>query len=893
MSTRNLEALFWPRSVAVIGASNRPRSVGNVTMRNLLDAGFEGPTFPVHPRDHEVAGIAAYASVSALPEVPDLAVIATPAATVPGIVADLAAAGTRAAIVLSAGLRDRVDESDTSLQQAMLDAARPALLRILGPNCVGFLNPRIGLNASFAHTSAPSGRIAFVTQSGALATAVLDWSRSTGVGFSCFVSLGDAADIDVADLLDYLQQDEGTDAILLYVEGITHARKFMSAARAAARTKPVVVMKSGRMAEGARAAHSHTGALIGADDVFDAAFQRAGLLRVFALEDLFGAASTLGSVDRLPGDRLAIITNGGGPGVLATDALVAGGGRLAELSSSTLGQLDAVLPPTWSGANPVDLIGDAGGERYAQAVRIVLEDEGVDVALVMYVPTAITSATETATAVIKAVPATNGRVLTSWLGMDGVEPARALLRAAGFPTYNTPAQAVGAFLQLVQYQQSQEMLLETPALSADEGSPDRETARAVIEGALRVGRSMLTEPEAKAVVEAYGIPTVPTRTATSSEEAVDAAAAFGYPVAVKLLSPDISHKSDVGGVVLDVGDGDAVAEACRAITERTAERRPEARLEGFTVQPMIRRAHARELLVGALTDATFGPVIALGRGGTEVELFAQRAIALPPLSENLADDLIRRSGLGPLLGEFRDHPQADRGALRKSLARVGRLMAELPEVIELDINPLLIDEQGVLALDARIRVAVAGGSGVERLAIRPYPEEFEERATLRSGLKVLLRPIKPEDEPAQRRFFEELRPSDIYFRFFDTLREMSHPELARYTQIDYDREMAFLVQPMGEGEAETIGFIRSVSDPEGESADFALVVGADWQERGLGYALLEKLLRYGQQRGLREISAEVLLENEAMLDLAASLGFEREATSDPTRVLVRKTLGAT
>ena len=875
MSIRNLNYLFEPRSVAVIGASERPHSVGYTVMRNLLAGGFGGPVMPVNPRYEAVAGVLAYPSVAALPRAPDLAVIGTPPHSVPGIVAELGARGTRAAVVLTAGLSRLSDEQGRNLEQAMRDAARPHLMRILGPNCLGVSVPGLRLNASFAHTDALPGRLAFVSQSGALCTAVLDWARSQGIGFSHFVSLGDIADVDFGDVLDYLASDPSTEAILLYIESIREARKFMSAARAAARNKPVVAVKAGRVAEGARAAASHTGALAGADDVYDAALRRAGMLRVHEIDELFDAVETLARSRPLKGDRLAILTNGGGLGVMATDALVMSGGNLAQLSEETLARLDSVLPATWSRGNPLDVIGDAPGERYVQTLEILLTDLAVDAVLFIHAPTAIVESSTIAAAVAEMMRKTNRNVLASWVGGAAVQKARRIFTEHDIPVYETPDKAVRAFMHLVDYRRNQEMLMETPVSAPEAFSPDTGRARAIIDQVLAGGRKLLTEPEAKAVLSAYGIPVVETRSASNAQEAARLAAELGFPVALKILAPKITHKSDVGGVVLDLESAEEVERAATGMASRLAQLLPEAELTGFTVQTMARRPRAQELIVGATVDPMFGPVVLFGHGGTAVEVIRDRAVALPPLNMNLARELVSRTRVARVLAGYRDRPAVDMEALCLTLLQVSQLITDLPQIAEVDINPLFADDAGVLALDARMRVAATELSGAQRLAIRPYPKELEEQIEI-EGETVTLRPIRPEDEPQHRVFIDTLDPEDIRFRFLGPIGELPlpHPAIARFTQIDYDREMAFIATvPRAEG-PQTLGVVRAINDPDNQRAEFTILVHSTQKGRGLGRMLLEKMIGYCRERGTRKIAGRVLLENKRMLSLALAMGFE-------------------
>jgi len=885
MSIRNLQHLFSPASVAIVGASERAGSVGATVLRNVIGGGFAGHIYPVNPKYDSLAGLLAYPDVRALPEAPELAIICTPPATVPAIVRQLGERGTRAAIILTAGLQHQHDAQGRTLRQAALDAARPFVLRLLGPNCVGMLVPGIGLNASFAHTNALPGKIAFVSQSGALVTGVLDWAKARGIGFSKFISLGDSADIDFGDLLDYLASDAATSAILLYMEDVRHARKFMSAARAAARSKPVLVLKAGRVAEGARAAASHTGALAGADDVYDAAIRRAGMLRVFTTEDLFAAVETLARARPLFGERLAILTNGGGPGVMATDALVGNNGILAQLGQDTLARLDAVLPPTWSRANPVDIIGDAPAARYVSALQVLLDDPQADAILFIHAPTAIVSSADIARAIAPVAAASSRNILACWLGGEAVAEARAICAAAAIPTFDTPEEAVAAYLQIVQFRRNQNLLMQVPPAACTGVPADRERAARVVRGALAAGRSMLSEPESKDVLAAYGIAVVAARTAATIDEALSAAEAIGYPVALKVLSPDISHKSDVGGVALDLDSAAAVRAAARRMQQRLAQLAPQARLQGYSVQQMARRPEAHELIVGVTTDPVFGPVILFGQGGVAVEVLDDHAVALPPLNVVLARDMISRTRVARLLAGYRNRKPADLDAIVRTLMQVSQLVADLPELVELDINPLLADASGAIALDARIRVAPAERttSALDRLAIRPYPPELEQTIVW-DGQPLLLRPIRPEDGAAHQAFFDALEDDDVRYRMFVRVRQLQPSQLARFTQIDYDREMAFIATRTGaDGAPETLGVARVVADPDNIDAEFAVTVRSDLKGHGLGRILMEKLIAYCRARGTGAIVGEALPQNARVIRLVRSLGFEvTPGTADDT-----------
>jgi acetyltransferase len=869
MTTRNLDSIFRPRSVVLIGASARAGAIGGIVLRNLRQGGFKGGIYPVNPKHRSLDGLESFASVAALPEAPDLAVIATPAPTVPGLVAELAARGTRGVVVITAGFGGA---EGAKLRQAMLDAARPALLRIVGPNCLGVMLPPIGLNASFSHLNPAAGGIALVAQSGAIIASIIDWAAPRGLGFSHLVSLGDMADVDFGDMLDYLATDPAVAAILLYMEQVTQARKFMSAARLAARAKPVIVIKPGRHAESARAVASHTGALAGADLVYDAAFRRAGLLRVYDLEELFDAAETVANCRPPRDDRLAILTNGGGIGILATDALMDNHGRLAALSPETLARLDGALPAAWSRGNPVDIVGDADGARYAAALDILLREPTADAILVLNCPTALAAGAESAKAVAERAAGATLPVLTSWVGGAAAAEAQRLFAARRVPSFDTPEDAVRAFMHLVNYRRGQEQLMQTPPALGGQAPADRGKAAEIVRRALAEGRDMLSGPEAMALIGAYNIPVNPIEIAATPEAAGAIAAKLGAPVALKILSPEISHKSDVGGVVLDLSGADAVAGAARQMRERVAQLQPRARIAGFTVEPMVRRPRAYELILGLGDDAQFGPVILFGQGGVATEILADRAVALPPLNLALARELMERTRIHRLLRGFRDRAPVDLDAVAAALLQLSHLAADLPEVAELDINPLLADSGGVIALDARVRVRPPERPGTARFAIRPYPEELEETVALPAGRRLRLRPVRPEDEPAFVRAFARLSPRTVRLRFFAPLKEMSHALAARLTQIDYEREMALLLTD-ADGAGDILGVVRLMADPDNSRAEFAIVVRDDMAGQGLGTLLMQKIVAYGRGRGIREIFGDVLAENETMLDLCRRLGF--------------------
>ena len=871
MSIRNLDQLFDPASVALFGASPRAASVGATVWTQLRAGAFKGPVYAVNPKYRELGGQPVYARAADLPTVPELAVLCTPPAVVPDLIAQLGALGTRAAVVLTAGL-------DAARKQAMLAAARPHLLRILGPNCIGLLAPHVGLNASFAHIDALPGELAFISQSGALVTAMLDWAHARAIGFSRIVSLGEHADVDFGDLLDYLASDARTRAILMYVESIESPRKFMSAARAAARNKPVIVVKAGRSQQGERAAASHTGALAGSDLVYDAAIARAGMLRVDTMQQLFLAAETLTRFRTNQSDQLTILTNGGGAGVMAADAAAHAGIQLAELSAATLTRLDAVLPANWSRGNPVDIIGDAPVQRYVQALQALSEDPAAGALLFIHAPTAIMPSARIARALVPLAQQTPPRLMACWLGEAAVAEARQIFQDAGIASYPTPEEAVRAFSMLVTYRRNQAQLMEAPA-SASAIAPagpraDSAAVRALVKRVLAEGRDMFTEPEAKAALDAYRIPVVATRSVgTQPSEAASAAQAIGFPVALKILSTDITHKSDSGGVALNLGSAVEVRDAAQTMLARIRLAHPGARIEGFTVQAMVQRRHAHELIVGASIDRVFGPVILFGQGGTAVEVVADRAVALPPLNTTLARSLVQRTRVARLLEGFRDTPAADQAALHAVLVAVSQLLADVPEIAELDINPLMLNHEGAIALDARIRVSAQAPAGAHNFAIRPYPAHLCEMFEWQ-GKPLTLRPIRPEDEAQHLAFLGRLDPEDIRLRVFYSRRSIERSELARLTQIDYERETAIVAVASGsDGVEETLGVVRAVADPDNIDAEFGVIVRSDLKGLGLGLVLMHKLIRTLREQGTRRLVGTVLAQNHSMLALAKRLGF--------------------
>jgi acetyltransferase len=876
VTVRNLDRLFRPRSVAVIGASPRERSIGFLVLRNLLAGGFAGSITPVNPKHQEIQGLRVVPDVAALSEAPDLAVLCTPPPSIPGLIAELGGRGTKGAIILAAGFKELGSAEGRALEAAALAAAKPHLMRIIGPNCVGAMVTSSALNASFAHMAPNRGTLSFVTQSGAMATTILDWASAKDLGFSHLVSLGDMLDVDFGDMLDYLAGDPETRAILLYLETVTNARKFMSAARAASRMKPVIAIKAGRHAAAARAAASHTGALAGSDAVYDAAFRRAGILRVTHLGELFDAAEMLSAPMLITGDRLAIVTNGGGAGVLATDALMDEGGTLAELSADTMRQLDHCLPSTWSHGNPVDVIGDADAARYDEALGALLAAPEVDAVLVMNCPTAVASGLEAAEATVRHAVRTR-RVVTNWLGSDSALPARAVFEAAHVPTFETPDAAVRGLMQLIRHRRRQAMLMELPSSTAEGFVPDEAVARGLIEAAIAEGRTWLEPTEVSRLLACYRIE-MP-RSATVSDAAAAAAKAreFKCPVALKIVSPDILHKTDAGGVALDVVP-EAVGAAAEAMLARVEAQRPEARIAGFLVQEMIHRPRDFELIMGMSVDAQFGPVLLVGQGGTGVEVIGDKALGLPPLNHSLAMTMIEQTRIYRQLRGYRDRPAADCDAVAEVLVRLSQLVCDLDAVSEIDLNPVLAGPSGVIAVDARIRV-VSPTAGIDRrgrLAISAYPRELEREVTLPGIGAAVLRPIRPDDASELRALFDALSPEDVRLRFFHPLGSLSEEQVARFTQIDYDREMAFVL----EAGRVLLGVARLMADPDRERAEFAVTVRSALKGRGIGRLLMQHLIDYARQRNIGKVFGEILPENALMIALAQELGFRLDRSGD-------------
>lgn len=881
MSIRNLQYLMVPGSVAVFGASEKPSSVGGLILRNIQSGGYTGPIFVVNPKYATVCGCRSFATAEELPIAPELAILAVPADQIGGVTAALAKRGTKAVVVITAGFAG--DEAiNIARRQDLLDAAKPHLLRIVGPNCFGVLAPTVGLNAYFGRSSVRSGTLALVAQSGAMISAILDWAAPRSIGFSHVVSLGDMLDVDFGDMLDVLAADPKTHTILLYVETITHARKFMSAARAAARLKPVIVVKAGRTVEGAKAASSHTGAIAGNDAVYDAAFARAGILRVANLQGLFDAAATLGAETKVRGDRLAIVTNGGGAGVMAADDLSAAGGVLAQLSPDTIARLTKVLPPIWSKGNPVDLIGDADGDRYAAALQILSLDPSVDAILAIHCPTGVTDPLTAATAVTASPAATRKPIFTCWLGEESVAEARHHLAAHGIATTDTPEAAVTGFMSIVRHQRLQRSLLEVPHRGADVAPHNVKAVANVLAQAVAAGQTWLSAPDVRRILDCYGIRTNRVSAAATPEAAAAAAEALGGKVAVKISSADIVHKSDVGGVVLGLSLPAEVAHAARDMMQRVTATHPNARIAGVTVEEMIDCAGSHELFLGMTVDPTFGPILAFGQGGTAVELTNDVALGLPPLNGPLATAMIDKTRVARLLRGYRQRPPANIDAVTDALLRLSQLIVDHPAIADVDINPLMANEHGVIAIDARMRLHAREGRS--RLAICPYPSDLAHTFELGHRWRVHVRPIRPQDEDALRAMVASLEPAASGFRFFAPLRELDHETISRLTQIDYDREIVLAAFADERAERTLVGVAHLHADPDNTAAETAVVIRSDWHNRGLATVLLRELIAVARGRGIGRIWGKVLCDNERMLNLARELGFQAVHSADPTTV---------
>ncbi|MGB8518280.1 MAG: bifunctional acetate--CoA ligase family protein/GNAT family N-acetyltransferase [Gallionella sp.] len=886
MGKHYLNTLFAPQSVAVFGASDRTDSVGQIVFKNMLECGFKGALYPVNSKHAEVQGVRAYTGISEIGETVDLAIIATPPQTVPGIIESCGLHGVKAVVVITAGFGE-AGAAGIALEKEIVELAHRYNIRLIGPNCLGIMRPSIGLNATFNKGSANVGNIAFVSQSGALCTAILDWAQRNDVGFSSVVSMGSSTDVDFGEILDYLVSDPATHSILMYIEGIRHARSFMSALRAAARIKPVILVKVGRHAAGSKAAMSHTASLVGADDVFDAAVSRAGVVRVQTITQLFTAAKALSCGFRPVGNRLAIVTNGGGPGVMAADRASDLGVSMATLSDTTIDYLNRHLPSNWPHANPVDVIGDAQADRYHHAVKACLEDDNVDGVLAILTPQAMTKPLESAQALIALANNHSKPLLTCWMGETQVSEARHAFAAAHKPHFRTPEPAVEVFAHLSAYYRNQKLLMQMPGPSSHHIEPDVESARLIIEGAIQEHRKVLTEMESKAVLSAFHIPVAKTIVAHTPNEALLIAQQLGFPVAMKINSHDITHKSDAGGVMLNLNNAHEVRAAYQHIIDNVQRNRPNAKLDGISIQPMVDKPNGRELMIGVTTDPVFGPVITFGAGGIAVEIMGDRAVALPPLNSFLVKELIQGTRIAKMLGKFRNMDAANMDALEDILLRVSEMVCELPLINEMDINPLILDESGALAADARVVLEYRQPSAdrYAHMAIYPYPTQLVSQWQLADGTDITIRPIRPEDAEPVQKFVRGLSDESKYFRYMNSLQELSETMLVRFTQIDYSRELALIAVTEEQGVEIDLGVARYAINPDGETCEFALVVADHFTGKGLGQKLMNSLMEAARDKGLKVIEGEVLNNNHNMLKLMNRLGFTMRASEEDHAIM--------
>jgi acetyltransferase len=882
-----LTTLFEPKSVAVIGASDRENSVGNIIFKNILSSGYKGRLYAINPKHDSIQGQPAYKSIEEIGARVEMAVIATRPQTVPQLVEQCGRSGVRNVIVIASGFSE-AGHIGAALERKVLEIARSYNVRILGPNCLGIIRPELGLNATFTRITANPGNLALVSQSGAMCSAVLDWAKANQVGFSSVISLGMTTDIDFGEILDYLIYDSRTHYILMYVEGIRNARRFMSALRSAARIKPIILLKAGRHEAGSMAAAAHSGMAAVSDTVFDAAVRRAGVVRVQNVGQLFYAAKALASKFRPQGNRLAIITNGGGPGAMAADRAGDLAIPLAELSNETMTVLNKAMPPNWSHSNPIDIGGDATPERYREAIMAVTHDPNVDSTLVMLSPQAMTDPMGVAKAIIEVADKLNRSLICCWMGEEQVAEARKLLEDSGIPAFRMPETAIELFHHISKYYRNQKLLLQTPEPTRQHGRPETEGAKMLIEALLAERRKVLSEMESKAILRAFKIPVAQTMVARTATEALLLAEQIGFPVAMKVDSPDLQHKSDAGGVRLLIGNAPAVRNAYHDIIVTVHKRQPYLKNNGVSIEPVLSHPHGRELMIGVFRDPIFGPVITFGAGGFDVEIFSDRSVALPPLNKFLAKDLIESTRASKILDQFHNMPPVDREAIKEVLLCISEMVCELPWLMELDLNPLIVDENGAIAADARIVIdhaANASGDRYAHMAIYPYPVHLIQEWQMNDGKVVTIRPIRPEDADLEQEFVKNMSDESRYYRFMDTLRELTQTMLVRFTQIDYDREMALVAMMTDDdGKESQIGVARYVGNPDGESVEFALAVGDDWQKCGVGRKLMTALIDCARSKGYRAVVGDVLSTNSKMFRLMTSLGFTIHPHPEDTAV---------
>jgi acetyltransferase len=884
MGLHNLEKIFKPRSVAIIGASQKTGTIGWAILKNMKEAHFDGVIFPVNPGYSEIQGIKAYAAISEIGQPVDLAVIAIPIAGVPSIVKECVDVRARGAVIISAGGKE-TGLQGVEIEKKVWQEARRGGLRILGPNCVGIICPDQHLNTTFiAHMPRP-GKLAFISQSGAICAAMLDLSLKEEVGFSHFVSIGSMLDVDFGDLIDYLGNDENVKSILLYIESLSNFRKFMSAARAASRVKPIIALKAGKSMAGAKAAASHTGAMAGEDSVYDAAFRRAGIVRVNTIEDFFDCAELVDKQPRPSGKRMVVITNSGGPGVMAADAIASYDLELASLEQRTLERLSEILPLYWSHGNPIDLLGDATPKRYADVVGCCFTATEVDGMLVILNPQAMTDPTDMAVALAEHLKGKPYPVVTSVMGGVDAEKARGVLNKAGIPTYETPERAVRAFYYLHEYARNLEMLQEIPPNLQSGLEPDHDKARKLINQGINKRGGLLTEVESKELLACFGITVNPTKTARSLEDAIDLATEMGFPVVMKILSRDISHKTEANGVQADLRNETDMKEGYRKIMEGARAHSPDAEVLGVTLQPMIRNPDY-EILIGATKDRDFGPVILFGMGGIFAEALGDRAIGLPPINRSLARMLMQGTKLFTLLGGYRNRPPADLPLLEEILVRLSHLVADFPEIQEVDMNPVMVKDGKACVVDARFILERSDVRAPLHLSISPYPEQYEWRERTSGGLDVLIRSIKPEDAPLLMELFDAMSRESIYHRFFSPLKSLPLSMLVKFTQIDYDREIALVALGEEGGKEKLLGVARAIGDPDQKDAEFALAVGDPWHRKGLGTKLLQKCIQVARDYGIKTLQGRVLSDNHEMLALAEKLGFEASRSREADEYLV-------
>lgn len=894
MAVHTLDRIFNPKRIALIGVTINPNSVGGKVLGNLVGGGFRGVVYPVNPDSEAVLGIQCYPDVKSLPRIPDLAVICSPAAGVPELVRQCGEAGILGLIIMSAGFKETGDAGRVLEDQIKLEAARFDGMRIVGPNCLGIIVPRLNLNVSFAAGMPKAGHIAFISQSGALCTSVLDWAIEEKIGFSNFVSIGNSIDVNFGDLIDYFGEDENTESILLYIESISRARRFMTAARAFARSKPILAYKAGRFPESAKVAASHTGAMASEDNVYDAAFQRVGIARVYDIGEIFDCAGLIGRKKMPRGAHLGIITNAGGPGVMATDALIASNGTLAKLSDETLAKLDACLPPSWSHGNPVDVLGDANSKRLEKAARIVIDDPDVNAMLVILTPQAMTNPTAAAKVIGGLAETTSKPILAAWLGGQSMNEGIKILIDSGVPAYRTPEQAVRAFMTLVAYARNLEALYETPKEIPMRFGLDREKNREEFIAREFTKGEILSEESSKALVETYGIKTAKPQPAGSEDEAAAIAGGLGFPVVLKINSPDITHKSDVGGVAVNLENEDMVRSAYRRIIASAKEKQPDAIISGVAVQPMIDSKNGIELIAGIKADPVFGTVMLVGMGGISAELLGERTLGFPPLNERLARRMLKSLKIWPLLQGYRGRPPVNIDKLIEVLVRLSYLAADYPEIKELDINPLLVTPDDVIALDARVIIdRDLVGKKTEQyahLVLRPYPEKYTKVIELPDGTKVTLRPIKPEDEPQWMDMLASCSKETIYSRFRYFFQWASHDVAIRYCYIDYDREIAIVAEILEEGVRKLIGVGRLIADPEHETVEYAILITDAWQKKELGKKLTEYCMEVARKWKLKKIVAQTTTDNRPMIAVFQKLGFDVTYNDQDATVDVEKGL---